>query len=129
MMRNMVAVVPFLFVVGVLVFAVFMVLQIDWLVNHTLYGYNLTFSLDWAVPYWAFLRTCLVLLGLAIAVVGFLGYRAYRRVEMLSLTPVYVCGSCGNVLTSTWAIIENVGGSSRIKTLKSCPRCNKELLE
>lgn len=128
-MRNLVVVVPFLFVIGVLVFAVFMVLQIDWMVNHTFYSYDLTFSLDWAVPYWAFLRTCLVLLGLAIAVVGFLGYWAYRKAERERLMPVYVCSSCGNILTSTLEFTKNTDGKPRIKTLKNCPRCNKELLE
>lgn len=130
MRNNIVVVVPFLFVEGILAFAVFMFLQVDWLVNHTLYSYNLTFSFDWAVPYWAFLRMGLALLGLAMASVGVFGYRAYRRAERLSLMPVYVCRSCGNILTSSWEVMESAGRSStNIKTIKSCPKCNKELLE
>jgi len=38
--------VPFLLMDGVLVFAVLMLLQLDWIVNNMLYSYGLSFSLN-----------------------------------------------------------------------------------
>jgi hypothetical protein len=41
--------------------AVILLLQIDQLVNSTLYSYGLVFSSDWAQPYWLLLRVSLFL--------------------------------------------------------------------
>jgi len=45
-----------------------LVLQVDNIVNVLLYGYGLTFSEEWAAPYWVFLRLALALLGCIAAV-------------------------------------------------------------
>ena len=45
-------------------------LQLDKIVNETLYSYGLVFSEDWAVPYWSTIRTTLAMLGLIIVVAG-----------------------------------------------------------
>ena len=124
------SIVSFVFLDGLLIFAVFMLLQLDWLVNHTLYSYNLTFSVDWAVPYWTFLRATLVLLSLAIVVIAFLAYGSYRRVKRLGELTVYVCESCGSAWAKAWdrfGSMEKVR-STKLKVLKSCPNCNKKLL-
>jgi CBS-domain-containing membrane protein len=56
-------------------------LQIDKLVNGTLYGYGLTFSTGWAEPYWAMLRSSLVLIVIAIIIISVveLPYPSFRN--------------------------------------------------
>ncbi|RLI16533.1 hypothetical protein DRO44_05135, partial [Candidatus Bathyarchaeota archaeon] len=54
--RSKYVLAPFLLIDGVLVFGLIMLWELDCLVNYTLYSYNLVFSVDWAVPYWTFLR-------------------------------------------------------------------------
>ena len=39
-------------------------LQLDTVVNETLYSYGLFFSIDWAIPYWNTIRTALAMLCL-----------------------------------------------------------------
>jgi hypothetical protein len=50
--------------------AVILLLQIDQLVNSTLYDYGLNFSNDWAQPYWLLLRISLVLIVAAIFLIS-----------------------------------------------------------
>jgi uncharacterized membrane protein len=54
----------------ILVVALVLLLQVDKLVNGTLYGYGLTFSAQWAEPYWAMLRSSLILIIIAIIVIS-----------------------------------------------------------
>ena len=42
--------------------ALILLLQVDRLINSTLYDYGLTFDIAWAQPYWTMLRTSLVLI-------------------------------------------------------------------
>ena len=44
--------------------AIVALLQLDTVVNETLYSYGLLFSIDWAVPYWNTIRTALAMLCL-----------------------------------------------------------------
>ena len=53
-----------------LVVALVLLFQIDKLVNSTLYGYGLTFSPEWAGPYWMMLRPSLVIIVIAIIVIS-----------------------------------------------------------
>jgi hypothetical protein len=53
-----------------LVAAVVLLLEIDKLVNNTLYGYGLVFSYDWANPYWLMFRLCLVLIVAAVVLIS-----------------------------------------------------------
>jgi hypothetical protein len=64
-----------------LVVTVVLLLQIDKLVNGTLYGYGLTFSTGWAEPYWAMLRSSLVLIVIAIIIISVveLPYPSFRN--------------------------------------------------
>ena len=43
-------------------------LQLDAVVNETLYLYGLIFNVDWAIPYWNTIRTALAMLFLILAV-------------------------------------------------------------
>ncbi|MGB9714010.1 MAG: hypothetical protein ACPLZC_03405 [Candidatus Bathyarchaeales archaeon] len=128
--RSEYALIPFLLIEGVLVFGFLILLQVDWIVNHTLYNYNLTFSVDWAVPYWTFLRLIFGAFFLAIIAIAVLGYSAYRRSKEKSMMPVYICRACGNMWTSAFAgaKIERGKSSPKFRFLKSCPQCNRNLL-
>jgi len=53
-----------------LLVAVILLLQIDQLVNGTLYSYGLIFSSDWAQPYWLLLRVSLALIVVAILLIS-----------------------------------------------------------
>jgi hypothetical protein len=50
--------------------SVILLLQIDQLVNGTLYSYGLVFSNDWGQPYWMFLRVSLALIVAAIFLIS-----------------------------------------------------------
>ena len=50
--------------------AVIFLLQIDQLVNSTLYGYGLVFSNDWAQPYWLLMRVSLALIVVAVFLIS-----------------------------------------------------------
>jgi len=122
--------ISYLFVEGVLVFAFLVLLQVDWLVNNVLYGYDLKFSPAWWVPYHTFMWIIMSMLGLAMASTAVLGYAEYRRVKRLSRMTLYICESCGNAWTSGWIAPEiGKGKESKLKMIKSCPLCNKKLLE
>jgi len=47
-----------------------LLLQIDQLVNSTLYSYGLVFSNDWAQPYWLLMRVSLALIVVAILLIS-----------------------------------------------------------
>jgi len=55
---------------AILLVALVLLLQIDKLVNNTLYGYGLKFNTIWAEPYWTMLRSCLILIVVAIIVIS-----------------------------------------------------------
>jgi len=55
---------------AMLFIAVILLLQIDQLVNSTLYGYGLVFSNDWAQPYWLLMRVSLALIVVAVFLIS-----------------------------------------------------------
>jgi hypothetical protein len=55
---------------AILLVAVILLLQIDQLVNGTLYSYGLVFSSDWAQPYWLLMRVSLALIVVAILLIS-----------------------------------------------------------
>ncbi len=57
-----------------------LLLQLDNLINGTLYNYGLEFSVEWAQPYWLLLRVSLVLI-----IVGFLIFLLLSAVEFSDL--------------------------------------------
>jgi formate hydrogenlyase subunit 4 len=72
-----------LVVVGdaMLVSAIALLLQIDKLINGTLYDYGLVFSDDWAQPYWLMLRITLFLIVIVIVILSIieLPYPAFEE--------------------------------------------------
>ena len=54
----------------ILIIAIVLLLEIDKLVNNTLYGFGLVFSNDWAQPYWLLLRVTLVLIVVAVILIS-----------------------------------------------------------
>jgi len=53
-----------------LIAVVVLLLEIDKLVNGTLYGYGLVFSYDWAQTYWLLFRVSLVLIVVAVILIS-----------------------------------------------------------
>ena len=53
-----------------LIAAVVLTLELDKLVNGTLYEYGLVFSYDWAQPYWLFFRATVILIIVAIFLIS-----------------------------------------------------------
>jgi len=53
-----------------LIGAVALLLEIDKLINGTLYGFGLVFSYDWAQPYWLMFRVTLVLIVVAVILIS-----------------------------------------------------------
>jgi hypothetical protein len=67
----------------VLIGAVVLLLEIDKLINGTLYNYGLDFSYDWAQPYWLMFRVTLVLIVVAVILISVveLPYPAFEDKE------------------------------------------------
>lgn len=123
------AVVPFLLVDGVLVLAMVMLLQLDWIVNHVLYDYGLVFSVNWAVPYWLVLRVCLVSLFLSVLFVSVFGCVAFRRAVRKRERVVFLCKSCGNGWVEVDKSVKIRGKLPRFRILFVCPSCDSALLD
>jgi len=64
-----------------LIAVVILLLEIDKLVNSTLYNYGLVFSYDWAQSYWLVLRLILVFIVVAIILISVveLPYPAFQK--------------------------------------------------
>lgn len=64
-----------------LIAVVVLLLEIDKLVNDTLYGYGLLFSYDWAQSYWLYFRLSLVFIVVAIILISVveLPYPAFQE--------------------------------------------------
>ena len=50
--------------------ALVLIVQIDKLVNGTLYNFGLIFNDSWAQPYWLMLRTCMALIVAAVILIS-----------------------------------------------------------
>jgi hypothetical protein len=55
---------------AMLIAAVMFLLEIDKLVNGTLYWYGLVFSYDWAQPYWLLFRVTIALIIVAVVLIS-----------------------------------------------------------
>jgi len=66
---------------AMLCLAIVLIVQIDRLVNGTLYSYGLIFDVGWSQPYSLILRTCLVLIVAAIVLISIveLPYPAFQE--------------------------------------------------
>ena len=54
----------------ILIAVVALILEVDQIINVTLYNYDLVFSNDWAQPYWLMLRVTLVLIVASIIIIS-----------------------------------------------------------
>jgi hypothetical protein len=117
---------PFLLIDGIIIFAMVMMLHLDWVVNNVLYGYDLRFSLDWAVPYWTTMRIILVLCSLAVVAVTIAGYSSSKRAKMESDKTIFVCKSCGAAWAELDRIVRIRDELPKFKVLTSCPSCSKK---
>ena len=55
---------------ALLIIAIALLLEIDKLVNGTLYGYGLVFSNNWAQPYWLMFKVTLALIVVAVILIS-----------------------------------------------------------
>lgn len=120
---------PFLAVDGAIILVVFLILQLDWIVNHTLYNYGLVFSPDWAMSYWTFVRIIFGLLGFTLVAITVIGYASYKKTREEIARTVFICKSCGTALTKLSGSVSVKETVPKFKILKKCPLCDKKLLE
>lgn len=66
---------------AMLIAALIFILEIDQIINVTLYNYGLVFSYDWAQIYWLLFRIAAVLIILAIIIISLveLPYPAFEK--------------------------------------------------
>lgn len=121
-------------------FVVFLLLKIDDVVHHQLYGFGLQFSFVWAEPYWAFLRLVYLCLGVpmvlsgVVLVLGFLGRgggverRVVVRREKVEGEKnvgnhlLASCPKCKKVFGKPLVMLDFEGGKTRLVNV--CPYCN-----
>ena len=120
---------PFLLVDGAIIIAIILSLQLDWIINNTLYNYGLQFSLGWANIYWTTFRIALGLLCFTLVATTLIGYFSYKKAMNEIAKAVFVCKSCGNALTKLGGNISMNGALPKFKVLKKCPFCDNRLLE
>ena len=120
---------PFLMVDGAIIIVIILSLQLDWIINNTLYNYGLQFSLGWANIYWTTFRMALGLLCFTLVATTVIGYLSYRKARKEMVGTVFVCKSCGNALTKLGSNISMNGALPKFKFLKKCPFCDDKLLE
>jgi len=129
-------------------FVVFLLGRIDGVVHGTLYDFGLQFSLDWAVPYWSFLRLVYVVLCVPMVLSGVVlvfsvfgrGEREVRvvRREVESVRKVEVgqglrgnnvvvsCPKCRRVFGKPLVMLD-FGGGGKARLVNVCPYCNHVL--
>ena len=66
---------------AILIIVVAVLLEIDKIINGTLYDYGLVFSNDWAQPYWLMFRATLALIVVAVIIISIieLPYPAFEE--------------------------------------------------
>jgi len=115
---------------------------IDSIIHNQLYQFGLSFSFDWADPYWMVLRMSLALLGLiAIAAsmnITYFFWKKVRKPEVAKtaeeeakaevapqgagVPSLFQCTSCGRSITHPLRMLDF--HSQRPKMVNICPFCN-----
>jgi len=115
---------------------------IDSIVHNQLYQFGLSFSYDWANPYWTVLRISLALLGLiAVAASMNITYFFWKKLKMpemanvakeeekaeaaqqsVGIPTLFQCTSCGRSITHPLRMLDF--HSQRPKMVNICPFCN-----
>jgi DNA-directed RNA polymerase subunit RPC12/RpoP len=127
--RKIARLLPYLAVDGVIILIIIMLIQLDLIVNQTLYDYGLTFSYDWALLYWTIIRIIYMLLITALATTTILGATSYSKTKREETETVYICKSCGKAYTTIKNNINVTESLPKFKVLKACPSCSKKLQE
>ena len=132
------------------VFVVFLLGQIDGIVHSRLYDFGLSFSYDWAVPYWTSLRLIYVCLAfpafltVGIFVFGFWSYLRGGRVVVSRVekgaveqakvsggvargSMLFACSKCGKRFSRPILMLDFSGGKTRLVNV--CPFCGARLGE
>ncbi|HKZ94908.1 MAG TPA: hypothetical protein VJ249_10085 [Candidatus Bathyarchaeia archaeon] len=121
---------PFLLADTLLASAALIFLQLDLIVNKTLYEYGLTFNTNWAQPYWTTIRLGLGVLGITMIIIASIGYLSIRHTgEQTDKAKVYICKSCGESWCKPDKIPKVNGKLPMLNVLKSCASCNEKLLD
>jgi len=129
------------------VFVVYLVSQIDGVVNGSLYNFGLEYSFAWYTPYQAFLRlvyvcmavpavlSVVVLVGGLLAKGGGNGVRPFVRREEKTANGkveaskgnnmVISCPKCKRVFSKPLSMLDFSGGKTRLVNV--CPYCNHVL--
>lgn len=127
----------------------YLLLTIDTIVNYQLYQYGLEFSLDWANPYWLFMRMSLALLGIVAATasinIAFIFWKKLGKPKVLKTTEkemhlqqketreeeevqsemepsLFQCSSCGRSITHPLRLLDF--HSQKPEMISICPFCN-----
>ena len=131
------------------VFVVVLLGQIDGIVHGRLYDFGLTFSYDWAVPYWTNLRLiyiCLTFpafLTVGMFVFGFWSYLRGGRVPVVRQVEetkrdkvseesardsmLIACSKCGKRFSRPILMLDFSGGKTKLVNV--CPFCGARLGE
>ena len=120
---------PFLLIDGALILMAYVLLNVDWMVNHTLYEYGLIFSEYWYYGYKVALNTILGLLLSTITAVTILGLLKYRKTKVEIGKTVFICKSCGNALSKPEYSINTKHDLPEFRVIKKCPICDEKLVE
>lgn len=125
-------------------FIVFLLGQIDMIVNKVLYSYGLQFSTDWAVPYWGLIRSIYIflvvpsflsgaLLVLGIRKGGGVEKRTIKHEEKPPITPISrpqpmadnhlygSCPKCKKVFSKPLTMLDFSNGKTSLVNV--CPYC------
>ncbi len=146
MVLKMIGVFVSIFALIAAVSVAYLLTIIDSIVHGELYQFGLTFSYDWANPYWSVLRISLIMLGL-IAVVSSMNitYFLWNRLKKPKVkkpvkeeakakaevevaqpsagTPsLFQCTSCGRSITHPLRMLDF--HSQRPQMINICPFCN-----
>jgi hypothetical protein len=131
------------------VFVLYLLGRVDWIVHHELYNYGLQFSLEWASPYWSFLRSIYTFLVVPIFLsVAYFSLEVWRFIRggrivashksSESFKPTGVdakaseqnhmvtsCPKCRRVFKKPLVMLDFTSG--RVKLVNVCPYCNHVL--
>jgi hypothetical protein len=137
----MIAVITSIFALIAAITVAYLLTIIDSIVHGQLYQFGLSFSYDWANPYWMVLRISLALLGLIAAassvnITHFVwsklkSHEKLKEMERTEVVPMetnvgvptlFKCSSCGRSITHPLRMLEFQ--SQRPKMINICPFCN-----
>lgn len=115
-------------------FMLFSLINIDGIVNGTLYNYGLQFNNTWAQSYWSYIRLFYVSLTVPMflsAVTLLFSFpsrkngkkQVYARMESPAHDIRISCPSCKKVFTKPLVVLDFTEGKGKLKNV--CPYCSK----